>query len=397
MEACGVDNARIEIEGGDEVPVFDGSALGWVQEIYKSGLKPAAQEGQDENLLTPKLYFSPQHPVQVSNTGAHITFAPDVHFKCSYGIDMGNESTIIGKQWYHYDLFLSQPFYSELAAAKDWVPSLHYLYQMYELGFYRGGTEGTTIIAHNDNYIHPEILRYPFDECVRHRLVDLIGDLALLGKQGHGGIPMGHVTAFMGNHELHYDFVLELAKQLAPENLQMYTLIDHDHLLMHSMKLTDDQLNQLLSWKEVIGQKRMEVEGQQEEYEKLQEKYQDKLLKGENLSKIRDDLINELGVEVDEEDEVVIPEDIQNLMAKAQAKIEQEGDEQSEDEEQLPTEGELEVDQDAEFEQAQEDIEDMEFDPEQEELMIEEDEFEEEEEGFEDDDEDVNGVPQSDI
>lgn len=44
LEACGVDNCRIEVEGGREVPVLDGSALGWVLEIQQSGLRPAPFE-----------------------------------------------------------------------------------------------------------------------------------------------------------------------------------------------------------------------------------------------------------------------------------------------------------------------------------------------------------------
>ena len=63
LEACGVDNARVEIEGGPEVPLLDGSALGWCLNIQQAGLRPATAPGSDAHV--PRLVFVPSASVVV--------------------------------------------------------------------------------------------------------------------------------------------------------------------------------------------------------------------------------------------------------------------------------------------------------------------------------------------
>lgn len=55
LEACGIDNARIEVEGNGELPVYDGSAAGWVEEIKVAGTKPAPKASGSSNTSTRRL------------------------------------------------------------------------------------------------------------------------------------------------------------------------------------------------------------------------------------------------------------------------------------------------------------------------------------------------------
>ncbi len=70
LEACGVDNARIEVEGGYELPVLDGSCLGWALSIQQAGLRPAPRKGQGDpqqgGALTGKLVMRPMEVITVS-------------------------------------------------------------------------------------------------------------------------------------------------------------------------------------------------------------------------------------------------------------------------------------------------------------------------------------------
>ncbi len=73
LEACGVDNARIELEGGQEVPVLDGSALGWALHIQQAGLRPAPVQGGKE-VLQRKFVLMPSQSITVS-AGWHGKYA----------------------------------------------------------------------------------------------------------------------------------------------------------------------------------------------------------------------------------------------------------------------------------------------------------------------------------
>ena len=76
LEQCGVDNARIELEGGHEVPVVDGSAMGWCIEVQKVGVMPAAPPG-DAEARVPRMVHVPRRVVTVSDGPAFITLYPE--------------------------------------------------------------------------------------------------------------------------------------------------------------------------------------------------------------------------------------------------------------------------------------------------------------------------------
>ena len=74
----------------------------------------------------------------------------------------------------------------------------------FRAGYIKGGVEHCALIANGDSFWNPPML-LPH-EPARHKLVDLIGDLALLAEPGHAGVPVGHIVAYKAGHNLHAKF-----------------------------------------------------------------------------------------------------------------------------------------------------------------------------------------------
>ena len=154
LENCGVDNARIEIEGGPEVPIIDGSALGWVlnvqmvrvmQELLaivpqwliwhmwsrrprypgchaQAGLRGAAP-GEKEKVR--KLQMEPKDVITVrGQNGSFISFFPEQQTRVTYGIDHHEEAPIIGKQWMSWSPDEDEHYRWAIAPARTYAPSI---------------------------------------------------------------------------------------------------------------------------------------------------------------------------------------------------------------------------------------------------------------------------------
>lgn len=115
LEACGVDNARIEIEGGNEVPVTDGSSLTWVLETQKAGLRDAPA-GPNANVSLDRRALVPEEIITVQGkNGSFITFYPGKSTTISAGVDYEKEAPVVGRQWHTWkteDATPDDDFYS---------------------------------------------------------------------------------------------------------------------------------------------------------------------------------------------------------------------------------------------------------------------------------------------
>ena len=78
------------------------------------------------------------------------------------------------------------------------------------MGLIQGGSTENAMVADGARWANPALLRFPGDEQARHKLLDLVGDFALLGRGGHSGLPCAHVVAYKAGHALH----LELAREI---------------------------------------------------------------------------------------------------------------------------------------------------------------------------------------
>ena len=192
----GVHNARIQTDR-PEMPILDGSALPWVQAIAKVGVTPQV-EGDHLILL--------KQAITVSKGDSFVTAIPADTLRFTYGIEF--PSRAIGEQWFSWspdiDNF-SEGFQQEIAPARTFTLSA-YIDQMRAAGLIKGGSLDNAIVCDGDRWLNPP-LRFDNEPC-RHKLLDLIGDLSLLGF-----LPRAHILAYKASHNLHAEFALALAKQ----------------------------------------------------------------------------------------------------------------------------------------------------------------------------------------
>jgi UDP-3-O-[3-hydroxymyristoyl] N-acetylglucosamine deacetylase len=195
LAGLGICNARIEIDG-PEVPLLDGSALEWVRSIQAAGTVD-----QD----APQAMLTIESPLWVRDGDMFVVAMPHPSFKLSYGIDFDHPA--IGQQWFSLD-WSPETFAQEIAPARTFGFA-HQVEHLRQLGLIKGGSLDNALLCGPDGWINPP-LRFA-NEPVRHKLLDLIGDLSLLGA-----IPQAHILAYKASHRLHTQFAAALA-QLAVE------------------------------------------------------------------------------------------------------------------------------------------------------------------------------------
>jgi len=176
--ALGITNLVIEIDQ-EEVPILDGSAKPFIDCLFQSGIEH--QLSEVALLILPKPYF-------IKNNTPQILALPFSEYKLTYILDYPN--TFIGTQIYNY-LFNLESFISEIAAARTFG-FYQELKPLLEKGLAQGATLDNAVVIGEYDYMNP--LRFP-DELVRHKILDMIGDFAILNRpiQGHFiGIGSGH-------------------------------------------------------------------------------------------------------------------------------------------------------------------------------------------------------------
>lgn len=178
----GIDSLIIEING-DEIPIMDGSASPFVQAVLKAGIKPLPGKKKSIKILKPFI---------IKEEGAAISFYPDSDFKITYSIEY--DHPLIQRQELSLSVNLEN-FVTEIAPARTFgflkdVPSLR------AQGLALGGSLDNAIVLDEKGVISGS-LRYP-DEFVRHKILDLIGDLSLMGSP-----LIGHFKAHKAGHGLH--------------------------------------------------------------------------------------------------------------------------------------------------------------------------------------------------
>ncbi len=178
----GIDSLEIELNG-PEIPIMDGSAAPLAEAILREGISPLPAKRKAVKILRAHT---------LTENKASLSFSPDQDFRVTYSIDFPHP--LIRRQ--EYSLALTQKaFLAEIAPARTFgflkdVPELH------RRGLAQGGTFENAVVLDDEKVISGP-LRYP-DEFVRHKVLDLIGDLALLGHP-----LLGHFTADRAGHSLH--------------------------------------------------------------------------------------------------------------------------------------------------------------------------------------------------
>ncbi len=197
LAGMGVDNARIELDG-PEVPLLDGSARLWSQNIAQVGLVSQTLLGGEPPLVI-------KEPIWVYQGDAFVGAIPASETRFSYGIDF--ELPAIGNQWHSWSQVgdvenSSADFATEIAPARTFG-LLHQIEHLQRSGLIKGGSLDNALICGNDGWINPP-LRFA-NEPVRHKILDLVGDLSLMGI-----FPIAHFLAYKASHNLH----IQLAQKI---------------------------------------------------------------------------------------------------------------------------------------------------------------------------------------
>lgn len=182
LSAMGIDNAVVELDN-KEVPILDGSAAPLVFLINEAGVR---------TLPAKRRLIVIKEPIRVEADGKWIAIFPSDHLRISYTIDF--EHPVISRQSCSYPITKDE-FVRELAPARTFG-FLSEIRQLMRMGLAQGGCLDNAIVINDHRILNPS-LRFR-DEFVRHKALDLVGDLALLG-----GPLLGHVIAHKAGHSLH--------------------------------------------------------------------------------------------------------------------------------------------------------------------------------------------------
>lgn len=191
LAGMGIDNARIEIDG-PEVPLLDGSAQPWVEAIATAG--QTAQGVARRRCIV-------QDPIWVRQDDAFVAALPSPEPRLTYGIDF--DLPAIGNQWFSWSA--QHISFAEAIAPARTFGLAHQIEQLQLNGLIKGGSLENALVCDAEGWINPP-LRFP-NEPVRHKLLDLVGDLSLLGS-----LPDAHVIAYKASHNLHTQLTQQLAQ-----------------------------------------------------------------------------------------------------------------------------------------------------------------------------------------
>lgn len=180
---CGVDNAIIEVDSL-EVPILDGSSRQWVELIDEAGIV---------QLEAPRAYLRVLKRIEVSEKNRFMSIEPSDSFEISCEIDFNHP--MIGVQ--RREIRFPQDDYAREIAPARTFGFVEELEMLRKNGLARGGSLDNAIALTAEGILNEEPLRFT-DEFVRHKILDIIGDLALCGQP-----ILGHVTASRSGHGLH--------------------------------------------------------------------------------------------------------------------------------------------------------------------------------------------------
>ncbi len=191
LYACGIDNVYIELDAL-EVPILDGSSRPFVEMIAKAGIR---------RLRRRRRYLQLMRPIEINDGDRHIAAYPAANFRVRYMIDFPHP--LVGREEVELDVD-AESFSRELAPARTFG-FLEDVSRLRSMDLIRGGSLDNAIVLTRDGLLSGE-LRFP-DEFARHKALDLIGDLALVGR------PLkAYVVAHKGGHALHTALVTRLLR-----------------------------------------------------------------------------------------------------------------------------------------------------------------------------------------
>ena len=192
LVSLGVDNVLVELNQA-EVPIMDGSAASFVYLVHEAGLK---------RLTKARRYLKMQRPVSLSRGDKRIALYPSDHFKVTYSISFDHP---LLRHMTRTIRVTHESFVDEIASARTFG-FLKEVEMLRQKGLALGGSLDNAVVLGETGVLNNS-LRFE-DEFVRHKILDVIGDLALVGYP-----VIGHLVAHRGGHELHAAFAEKILQE----------------------------------------------------------------------------------------------------------------------------------------------------------------------------------------
>jgi len=203
--SMGIDNAFVEIDNL-EVPILDGSGLPFVRMLESAGKRTYRRK---------RRYLRILRPVVVEDKGKRISILPSDRFMLS--CDVVFNHPMVGRQLLEMEVTPAR-YARDIAPARTFGFSYE-LDQMRNMGLIRGASLDNAVCFDRESVMNPEGLRFA-DECARHKALDLIGDLALIGRP-----LLGHVIAERAGHAMHVALVARIMSDSS-----LYEVLGFDEL-----------------------------------------------------------------------------------------------------------------------------------------------------------------------
>lgn len=198
----GIDNLIISVEGG-EIPIMDGSASAFTALFRKAGIR---------RLPASRKVMRVSRPMELRDGDKYIRALPYAGLRVDYSIDFPHKS--IGQQ--HLALEINPASFADIAAARTFgfLKDVEYLHSH---GLARGGSLENVVVLGEQGVVNPEGLRYR-DEFVRHKVLDFVGDMAMLG------LPIqGCFEVRCSGHQLNNAFLRRLKEEKALQKIDLAT------------------------------------------------------------------------------------------------------------------------------------------------------------------------------
>jgi UDP-3-O-[3-hydroxymyristoyl] N-acetylglucosamine deacetylase len=217
LRLCGIDNLEIEVDG-PEIPIMDGSAKPFVDTILSIGTRM---------IDVPRKAILVHRPIEVRDGERYALLLPDNQSRVTVSIDFRQPA--IGAQTLSVNV--DDPALRDLIAPARTFGFLDEVEQLRKKGLALGGSLNNAILVDGSRVVNPEGLRFP-DEFVRHKVLDAIGDLSLIGAP-----VMGHYHAFKSGHLMNKLLIYKLLKD---ESAWSYIDMDELDHLQHLEPATND-------------------------------------------------------------------------------------------------------------------------------------------------------------
>ena len=218
LHGLGIDNVLIDINT-DEIPILDGSSKLFVEAIEDVGVKQLNSERKIIKILNPLI---------VRNKDAFIKITPSDFFSIDYTISYNHK--LINEQKFKLE-YLNEIKYKELISSSRTFGFAYEVNLLREQGLIKGGSIDNAIVLSEDGTLNNEELRFN-DEFVRHKILDAIGDLYILG------FPIiGHIEAYCAGHSLMHDALRSLLQDKSLWQIIKSSEVGHKAITYHNKEI----------------------------------------------------------------------------------------------------------------------------------------------------------------